>query len=180
MDYRNNITSLKTTLIIALSLFIMSGLCGCFRYSFSGAGPSHIKTIAIPLFENSTAEYGVVEQITDDLILAFQQDNTLKIADENNADAVLWGRLKRVEDIPYTYGGEGETSSFSVGEYKLSLIVELEYYDLTKEEVIWKENVQGWGTYDHSTGSPEERNEGFQEAIDKLAEDILIMTVSGW
>ncbi len=172
--------SVDKILPVICGLALLIGTCGCFRYSFSGAGPSHIKTVAIPLFENKTAEYGIVELVTDELILAFQKDNTLKIADEGNADAVLWGVLRRIEDVPYTYSGEGETSSFSVGEYKLTLFVEIEYYDQTKEETIWKQEVSGWGTYDHATGAPEEREEGFQEAVEKLAEDLLNLTVSGW
>ncbi len=165
-----------TAILLALTVL----MTGCFRYSFTGAVPSHIKTVAIPLFQNNTAEYGIVEQLTDELILVFQNDNTLKIADESSADAILRGTLLRVEDAPYTYAGEGEAANFSVGEYKLTLIVKVEYYDQVKDEVIWEQEVQGWGTYDYVSGTPDEREEGFNEAIDKLAEDVLNLTVSGW
>ena len=61
---------------------LASGLfAGCFRYSFSGAVPSHLKTIAVPLLDNQTAEFGIAERITDQLISEFQRDNTFKIAD---------------------------------------------------------------------------------------------------
>jgi hypothetical protein len=167
---------------VGILLIVSAGLLstGCFRYSFSGSGPGHIKTIAIPLFDNVTAEYGVVERLTDELILAFQKDNTLKIADKESADAVLLGSLIRVEDVPYTYESEGETANFSVGEYKLTLTVKLKYVDQVKGEVIWEQEVSDWGTYNHTSGAPEEREEGFDEAIEKLTEDILNMTVSGW
>ena len=165
-----------TTILLVLSVMTT----GCFRYSFTGAVPSHIKTVAIPLFQNRTAEYGVVEQLTDQLILTFQNDNTLKIVDETAADAILRGSLLRVDDAPYTYTGEGEAENFSVGEYKLTLIVKIEYYDQVKDEVIWEQEVQGWGTYNYVSGAPDEREEGFDEAIDKLAEDVLNLTVSGW
>ncbi len=181
MDYKNQSNKRRFGRLEAVPALILPLLLvGCFRYSFSGAGPGHIKTIAIPLFENTTAEYGVVERLTDALILAFQQDNTLKITDEESADAILLGRLVRVEDVPYTYEGEGETANFSVGEYKLTLTVKLKYIDQVKDEVIWEQEVRGWGTYNHTSGTPEEREEGFDEAIEKLTEDILNMTVSGW
>ena len=170
-----------SSLILLLGIVLVSNLCGCFRYSFSGAGPGHIKTIAIPLLDNRTAEYGIAERITDELILLFQIDNTLKIVDEEDADAVLRGRLLRVKDVPYTYEGEGEEAqNFSVGEYKLTLVVGLEYYDQAKDELIWVQEVEGWGTYDFETGAPDERDEGFDEAIDKLIQDILNLTVTGW
>ena len=165
---------------VLVGVLATGGLSGCFKYSFSGAVPSHLKTVAVPLFDNRTAEYGVVEDLTDVLISQIQQDNTLKIADEDAADAVLRGALVRVEDVPYTYDGEGEAQNFSVGEYKLTLHVNIEYYDQTKDEIIWSENFGGWGTYDHVTGAPDERAEGFDEAIKKLAEDILNQMVSGW
>jgi hypothetical protein len=164
-------------LILACGLFV-----GCFRYSFSGAVPSHLKTIAVPLLQNQTAEFGIAERITDQVISEFQRDNTLKIADPDNADSILRGSLVRIEDEPYTYSGagEGQAQNFSVGEYRLTLTVRLEYFDQTKSEVVWQKDFSNWGTYDHSTGSPEEREQGFDEAIQKLAEDILNQTVSGW
>ncbi len=152
------------------------------RYSFTGAVPSHLKTVAVPLLQNQTAEYGVAERITDEVISRLQRDNTLKIADPSTADAVLRGSLMRVEDVPYTYSGSGEAQSqnFSVGEYRLTLVVKIEYFDQTKNERIWEQEFRAWGTYNHTTGSPEEREQGFQEAVAKLADDILNQTVSGW
>ncbi len=90
---------------------------GCFRYSFSGAVPSHLKTIAVPLLDNQTAEFGIAERITDQIIGEFQRDNTFKIADPGNSDSILKGSLVRVEDTPYTYSGQGEgqAQNFSVG-----------------------------------------------------------------
>jgi len=166
------------------ALWILAGglFGGCFRYSFSGAVPSHLKTIAVPLLDNQTAEFGIAERITDQIIGEFQRDNTFKIADSDNSDSILKGSLLRVEDTPYTYSGQGEgqAQNFSVGEYRLTLVVRIEYIDQTKNETIWQREFSDWGTYDHTTGSPEEREQGFQEAIKKLAEDILNQTVSGW
>ncbi|MCX6639885.1 MAG: LptE family protein [bacterium] len=164
----------------SIFLLLIPGLSGCFRYSFSGAVPSHIKTVALPLFENKTAEYGISEEITDKLTLAFQKDNTLKISSEQDADAILRGVLVKIDDVPYTYSGTGTGQNFDIGEYKLSLTVSLEYYDQMKNEVIWKKDLSSWGTYNHQTGSPDERTQGFEQAIDKLTQDIVNLTISGW
>lgn len=161
-------------------LFAFYFFSGCMRYSFSGAVPGHLKTVAVPLFENQTAEYGVVERITDKVIQDIQRDNTLKITDENSADSILRGTLLRIEDTPYTYSGQEQVQSYSVGEYKLTLTVQITYSDQTKGEDLWTQEFRAWGTYNYVTGAPGEREEGFQEAIDKLAEDILNQTVSGW
>ena len=49
-------------------LFILFILCSCSFYSMSGSIPPHIKTIAIPLIENETSEFGIAEDITDGLL----------------------------------------------------------------------------------------------------------------
>jgi len=168
--------------LLLIALTLSGNLTGCFRYSFSGAVPSHLKTVAVPLLQNQTAEYGIAEQITDEVVSRIQRDNTLKIADINNADSILRGVLVRVDDVPYTYSGSGQSQSqnFNVGEYRLTLVVKVEYYDQTKSETIWTREFSEWGTYNHTTGAPEERQQGFDEAISKLADDILNQTVSGW
>jgi hypothetical protein len=96
------------------------------KYSFTGAVPSHLKSVAVPLMKNSTAEYGIVERITDAVVQRIQRDNTIKIADQDASDAVLRGSLVRVEDAPYTYSGTANIDSFKVGEYKLTLTVKVE------------------------------------------------------
>ena len=50
------------TIILLFTHFL---LVGCGFYSLAGSIPSHIKSIAIPLLDNQTAEYGITEDITD-------------------------------------------------------------------------------------------------------------------
>ncbi|UCE05762.1 MAG: hypothetical protein JSW07_19560, partial [bacterium] len=65
---------MKKGINIFLSLLLLA-LFHCGYYSFSGSSlPSHIRTIAVPMFENRTTEFGVREDITDALINEFTQD----------------------------------------------------------------------------------------------------------
>ncbi len=155
-------------------------LPGCMKYSFTGAVPTHLKTVAVPLVKNQTAEYGVVERLTDALVSRIQRDNSLKIADQGSADAILRGTLVRVEDVPYTYSGQEQPSSFQVNDYRLTLVLKIEYFDQTKNEVIWNQEFRNWGTYTHTTGAPDEREVGFEGAITKVADDVVNQMVSGW
>jgi hypothetical protein len=150
------------------------------KYSFTGAVPTHLKTVAVPLVKNQTAEYGVVERLTDALVSRIQRDNSLKIADQGSADAILRGTLVRVEDVPYTYSGQEQPSSFQVNDYRLTLVLKIEYFDQTKNEVIWNQEFRNWGTYTHTTGAPDEREVGFEGAITKVADDVVNQMVSGW
>lgn len=161
-------------------LFTFSLLSGCVKYSFTGAVPTHLKTVAVPLMKNQTAEYGVVERLTDGVIGRIQRDNSLKIADASVSDAVLRGTLERVEDAPYTYSGQADPSTFNVNEYRLTLTVKIEYFDQTKNEVIWTQEFRNFGTYQHTSGTPEERDVGMDQAITKISDDIVNQMVSGW
>ena len=88
--------------LVNRSPFILAILLCSGCYSFRGQVAGEIKSIAIPTFQNETAEFGIAETITAQLIQGFQRDGVLKIKGEDQADAVLLGRVLRVEDQPYT------------------------------------------------------------------------------
>ena len=156
---------------VALFLFIVQ----CAHYSFSGSMAPHIRTIAVPLFEDNTAEFNVKEQFTDVLIEEFTRDNTLKIADRRQADSVLEGVIFRIEDRAGAYNSQENAQ-----EMKVYVTVDISYFDRKKNEVIWEDRLTQWGTYDPSVSGDEARMEGIAEALDKLATEILNRTVSGW
>lgn len=142
----------------------------CGIYSFSGSTlPSHIKTVAVPLFDDTTAEFGIDQQLTDAVIDAVTRDNTLKIAAQRSADAVLKGTVISVTDRAGQYNAD-ETAS----DFRITLTIKVVFEDVSKRKVLWEENFSQWGSYES------DREEGIQEAIEKLTTDILNRTVSGW
>jgi len=159
-------------LVISIILIISMS---CSYYSFSGSLPAHIKTIAIPLFDDRTPEYGIKEKLTDALIDEFTRDGTLKIADQRSADSILRGTILSVTDRADAYDREERAESF-----RIYITVEVKYEDLKKKKVLWKDRLTQWGRYSITTGGPEDREVGINEAVEKLAEDILNKTVSGW
>ncbi|MBZ0264466.1 hypothetical protein K8I28_07335 [bacterium] len=134
-----------------------------------------MKSIAIPVFENQTAEFGIVETLTDEVVGQFTRDNSLKIRDLDAADSVLRGTLMRVEDQPFTVRADE-----SVEEYKVTLHVRLVFENLKDGKIILDESISGFGVYPFGGGSRAQRDEGIEEAIGKLSQDILNKTVSGW
>ena len=82
--------------LVLTLLFLL--VAGCGYYSVSGSLPGHIKTCAVPLFENETVEPGIVEEITDVVIDAIIQDGTMKVVGEFQADAVVRGTIIDVVD----------------------------------------------------------------------------------
>ncbi|MGQ9561030.1 MAG: LptE family protein [Candidatus Oleimicrobiaceae bacterium] len=160
--------------IVGLCLLaILVSSCG--YYSFSPGSASHIKTIAIPLFEDRTAEFGIREQLTEALVQEFTRDNTLRIVEREGADSVLEGVIVAVADRAGPYDKQE-----MVQELKVYVTVDVRYFDVKRNQEVWKDRLTQWGAYDPNAGGTAARQEGVNEAIRKLVTEILNRTVSGW
>jgi outer membrane lipopolysaccharide assembly protein LptE/RlpB len=159
--------------LLLLFLVLAATLAGC-AYSFRGQTAGAIKSIAIPTFENETAEFGIAERVTEELVRGFQRDGTLRITSTEQADAVLSGRITRLEDMPYTARADQ-----TVEEYRFSMTCEIELTDNRTQQVIWTQTYPAWAVYPY-TGSLEFRDQAIQEAVSKLQQDLLNRIVGSW
>ena len=108
-----------------LPTFILPFFVGCIYYSMAGSIPPHIKSIAIPLVENQTAEFGMSEAVTDNMVNEFTEENILRLVSEDQADSILRGKIVSVKDAPYTY-----TKQEAVTEYRFTITMDLEWFDV--------------------------------------------------
>ena len=158
--------------------FLIAAVCvaavSCGPYSFSGSSiPSHIKSVAIPIFENETAEFGIKEKVTDALLENFISENILKISDKKNADSIIRGTIMKITDVPFTFD-ENEI----VQEYRVTIYLNLVWHDQVKDNELFDGKINGWGVY--PANSPEERDDGIEKAIERLITEITNKTLSGW
>ncbi|HYJ06954.1 MAG TPA: LptE family protein [Chthoniobacterales bacterium] len=87
--------------ISSLLLALLVG--GCAGYRLGPATPahlSHIKTIAVPTFANTTLVPRIEALVTGTVIKQFQQDGTFRIGSEGQADAVLKAEIVAVGRNP--------------------------------------------------------------------------------
>ncbi len=146
---------------------------GCGFYSFSGSALKGVKSIAIPLFDNETTQYGIREELTEALRNAIITDNTLKIVGKKQADSALKGKVTEYKKECYTYDGSGNCS-----EYVARIFVDVSFEDLRKKEVIWEEKkIEGYGVY---SALDESEDIGKKRAIEKLSQDIVDKIIRGW
>lgn len=85
-------------LALVLSLAIFSN--GCAGYHLGAVKPSvysNINKIYVPTFKNATLEPRVAVMTTNAVIKSLQADGTYQITDKDNADAVLVGKITRIE-----------------------------------------------------------------------------------
>jgi hypothetical protein len=156
--------------------FILAQLPGC-AYSFTGASvPPHLKTIAIPLVDDQSGfgEAGLREDFTRELTNTFINDNSIRVADRSNADAILSGSIVSVSDAP-SMVQQGE----QVSQRRITMHVKFTFQDMKLRRKIWDKNFSNWGDYE-SGSDLSQRQAGLKEAIRKLTEDVLLETVSGW
>ena len=161
--------------VTAAASILTAGIAaGCGPYSFSGSSiPPNVNSVAIPLFEDRTAEFGIKERITNELIDKFISENLLQVRSRKNADSVLLGTIVRVNDRPFTYDEQEQ-----VEEYRVDISVALEWIDTTTNKNLFKGNVSGWGAY--SAASPADRESGLDEAVERLVTAVVNQTLSGW
>lgn len=158
-----------------LLLLALPALFACGPYSFSSSGNTGLKTVAVPIFNDQTAEFGVKEQLTNAVIAAFTRDNNLKIADRRTADAIVNGTLMRVSEQAGVY-----TKDEQVQEIRVTLAVQIKYEDVKKRKVLWEETLTQFGAYSPSDATSGDRESAIRQAVDKIAAEIINKSVSGW
>lgn len=168
---------LLITVIGYLLLVIGVSLFESCSYSFTGSSvPPHLKTVAIPLFndESGFGEPNLREKFTNKLIEKILSDNSLQIGEKATSDAELQGNITAVKDEPAVVN-PGET----VSKRKVTITISASFYDKVKKKKMWEKSFSDWGNYETGSGIAERTN-ALKEAMEKITENILLETVSGW
>jgi hypothetical protein len=152
-------------------------LAGCSHYGFSPAVPGGPRTVAVPVLRNETLEYGVDQGVTDAVVTALTENNSMRVVPEAEAEAVVRGRVTAYERPVLSYDAAGNPR-----EYRVRVAAALSYEDRRSGAVIWEGTVEGWGVYavsgDAGTATTEE--EARAEAFERLAADLVSKTVQSW
>lgn len=140
--------------------------------------PPHLKTIAIPVFENGTTEYLIEQDITQAVIDRFVADNHLKVVGERGANSVLRGRVTEYRNAVY-----GFNAAQNASEYRVTIGLAVTMKDLVKNRELWKDDLLKTHNYfvvDVPGDTAQTELDGRKEAIRKIAEEIVARTVEGW
>lgn len=164
-----------------VALLLIAALLGSCAYSTSTALlPPHLRTVAIPVFENTTSEYLLPQEITDAVIARFVQDNHLRVVPERTASSVVRGKV-----VGYRNAVFGFSDQTRAQEYRVSVTVSVVFKDLVKNREIWSDpNLIKTANY-YVTPVPGDTTahtelEGRQAAILKIADEIIARSVQGW
>lgn len=165
--------------VVAAPVLLALSLAGCAYSTNTAAIPPHVKTIAVPTFENQTSEYAIEQVFTEAVIDRFVKDNHLRVVDEKSADFVVRGTIKFYRNVVF-----GFNTAENAQEYRVTITLSVTVKDAVKNREVWTDpDLTRYANYFVvSVPGSVAQNEfdGRTEAISKLADEILARTVQSW
>ncbi len=155
-------------------------LTGCLGYHVGPVKPSVLRDvhgIAVPTFENKTLLPRIEVLITDSVIKQLQQDGTYRIANENNADAILKAEISEISRTPARSlrGNVLATTEFN-------LAMHVKYKLETRSGTVLMPSTEVVGTTSFFVGEDVTTDE--RQALPLAAEELAIHLVTqlseGW
>lgn len=114
--------------ILALGAALASAGCG---YSLRGNLPEHLKTIAVPVFQNRTLVPNVESFLTTAVRNAFVTNGRLRVVGVDQADSILEGDITIYSLSPIAYN-----ATANVTQYRLAITLNLRYRDVRQNKVL--------------------------------------------
>ncbi len=160
-------------------LFIASAVFSCAYYGTTSRTAGDIARISVPYFSNKTSEPDVEIEITDRIIMGIAKDNTLKVVDETEADAILEGLVTKFRNTPFTFE-QGATQTQS-DQYRLMIEIQVSLFNPSTNSYIYeKKTIRAHGDYYLETTGDQNFEEALNEVYQDLVEGILSATVQDW
>lgn len=127
-------------------------------------------------FDNLTAEPTLTQQVLNSVREAVENRLGLRPAGEDQADAVVTGRITRYNpDLPVAFQG-GDRNQVDVTRRLVRLTVAVQIHDRHNDRTLWERGaltVEG----DYATG---QEQKGLEVALEKLVTDIVDGAQSQW
>ena len=144
---------------------------GC-GYRFTGAGslPGGVTRVFVSLYENRTSESGVETCFTDDMTYEFMRSGSVKVVDQDEAEAVLTGVVHSLQFE--TAAHQGVHSSL---ERRVTLSVDIQMVDRSGR-LIWSADdvneAEEYAVADKKLGTEQNRRTAIETISEKIAETV--------
>jgi outer membrane lipopolysaccharide assembly protein LptE/RlpB len=124
---------LSGLLLATVLVACLSGGCG---YTLQGNLPGDLKTVSVPVFKNRTTEPGAESTITSAVVNAFTSNGRLRVVALDKADSILEGEI-----IGYQIQSTAVDRSINVREYRLVVTVNIQFKDVRKGEMLFRQEA---------------------------------------
>ncbi len=173
-------TRCSPTVRLALVALLLLPLSGCL-YSFVGGGlPSHVRTVAILPFENTTPQPLIESEIEARLQQELPRNLGIRVAAEDAADAVVRGRITGYDEVAASVRPNpgGANDPVPVLQRQVRITYEAEIYDMREDRALWRGSGQSvTGNFQPDSETPEQ---GRARAVEELVRSIITGAQSQW
>jgi hypothetical protein len=162
-------------ILFTVALSGLALLAGC-GYGFkSGQVREGLETVGVAFFENRSTEPDAEVALTEAVIRLLIEDRTLRIADEQVADAILYGTIRRYTFREAFFGADRQAE-----EYRVDIDVEVQMVDRRSgETIVGPERIKGTGSFFLEDG-PEAEEQARLDAATQIVQGILNLVVEEW
>jgi len=163
------------SVLFALAMSIIVDVCG---YKPAGKGkslPANIKTIAIPVFQNSSLKYRVEQRFTRAVIeeVLKRQRAIRVVSSQDEADAVVNGDIRNFRAVGSILDDRGRTRVWNV-----RIVVSIVVRDLKTHKIIFQNPRLAFEGEYQLSDDPESFFNEENPAVDRIAKDFAQSIVS--
>ena len=163
-------------LLLALGWVALSS--GCAGYRLGSMLPEDIKTVHVPSFVNETSEPLIEIDCHRAMIEELQRDGTLRVADEENADAIVRVKLRDYKLEPVVYDTRSRSN---VRQYRIRITANLVMTRRVDDSVIVERpSVRSEGVFNVSGDLSSSKLIGLPVAAADLARKLVQHMVEAW
>ncbi len=167
---------------LAISLPVALSVGGCASdptngYAFASAYDQSIRTVAVPIFENPTFEYGIEFQLTEAIIKEIHRSTPWRVVDRERAEAELAGSITSAD--LRVLGTDSQTGL--IEQYAYDLGVTFEFKDRRDGRVMLaRSNFRAAEAFVPDRLAGERLESGQRATIDQMARDIVAELRMDW
>jgi hypothetical protein len=153
---------------------------GCLGYHIGPAKPSVLRdvhVIAVPVFENKTLLPRIEVLVTDSVIKQLQRDGTYRVAEADQADAVLKAEITDVTRIP---ARSVRGNVLATSEFNLAMHVKYTLLSRTGAALMPPADVAGTTSFFVGTDVTTDERQALPLAAEELAGHLVTQLSEGW
>jgi hypothetical protein len=173
-------TALGAALVAVAVAFTLPAGCASdprSGYSFADAHRTDVRTVAVPVFDNSTFFHGLEFSLTDAIIKEIHRSTPWRVADVEAADTTLRGSIDDVDLRRLSRGSE----TGIVQEQAVDMEVSFEWkQNRTGQVLVARRKFRAAESFVPAQGSQERLELGEEGTIDQLAKDLVAELRGSW
>ena len=168
---------MKTRLAFLLAISITLAGCG---YKLGEVRPTpmrSVRSLAVPNFKNNTFESRIEVLFADTLVKKLQQDGTYRIVDTNQADAVVYCVIEKIDRGALR---SVQNNVLATSEFRLTVTARYEVVDIGTGRVLMEGQVTGNTSFFSGNDLQTLERQGLSNAAADLAENLTNRLTEGW